>query len=76
MEFIIPYILGMIVGVIVMLIVVKWLSPKTVGYLRVDHSDPDDGPYLFLELSAPLDFVAEQDTVNLNVKLEDYIPRE
>lgn len=76
MEFVIPYILGMIVGVIVTVIVAKWLSPKMVGYLRVDHSDPDDGPYMFLELTRGLEFVASQDTVNLKVKLEDYIPRE
>ena len=26
-------------------------SLKTVGTLRIDNSDPEDGPYLFLELA-------------------------
>lgn len=48
-------------------------TKKNVGYLRVDHSDPDSGPYLFLELTKPMPEIQKQKTVILEVKLEDYL---
>lgn len=38
---------GVVLGVFVTLIIVR---KKPVGTLRVDYSDPDSGPYLFLEI--------------------------
>lgn len=48
-------------------------TKKNVGYLRVDHSDPDSGSYLFLELTKPMPEIQKQKTVILEVKLEDYL---
>ena len=48
-------------------------TKKNVGYLRVDHSDPDSGSYLFLELTKPMPEIQKRKTVILNVKLEDYL---
>lgn len=45
-----------------------------VGTLRVDTSDPMDGPYLFLELSQGLDMVALSHRVTLDVRVENYLP--
>ena len=75
MEYIF-YALGILTGVIIMLVVYRFVRPLDVGYLRVDHSDPDDGPYMFLELTEDLQTLSEQKTVRLRVKLEDYISRE
>lgn len=44
-----------------------------VGTLRVDTSDPDDHPYMFLELSANIDTVTSQKSVILRVSTENYI---
>lgn len=46
---------------------------KPLGTLRVDHSDPDDGPYLFLELSEDPEKLINQQYIILNVNVEDYI---
>lgn len=44
---------------------------KLVGDLRVDTSDEE--PYLFLELSEPLDTVLKKKRVTLQVVIKDYI---
>lgn len=46
-----------------------------VGNLRVDQSDPFDEPYLFLELSKPVNYVMGRKVVVMDVKVEDYISR-
>lgn len=48
MEYIIGVILIFAFGVLV-----GWLikKPKHYGIIRVDESDPDEAPYLFLQLS-------------------------
>ena len=48
MELIICIIVGMVIGVVFGRQVFR---KDVVGSLRVDQSDPDSGPYLFLELS-------------------------
>lgn len=47
---------------------------KTDGFLIVDRSDPDDGPYLFLELSKQVEAVVSKKYVVLRVKAKDFIP--
>ena len=37
------------------------LKQKPIGTLRIDSSDPDDGPYLFLELNQSIADVKLQD---------------
>lgn len=57
--------IGFILGVIVS-------KPKTVGILRVDYSDPDDGPYLSLALKKDgLETIQSSDYVNLKVTVID-----
>ena len=48
-------------------------SEKPVGTLRVDQSDPDDGPYLFLELETDPREVMRRKYVNLKVLVKDYV---
>ena len=45
-----------------------------MGSLRVDESDPDSGPYLFLELDrSGADAIYKQRYVRLRVELKNYI---
>lgn len=70
MDFI-SFLIGLGIGALIV-----WLfTPRSVGALRVDNSDPD-GPYLFLELKRSVHYVATMKTVKLNVKCEDFIPHE
>lgn len=39
------------IGIVVGCILSRLIPKKIVGTLRVDHSDPDSGPYLFLEIA-------------------------
>lgn len=51
---------------------------KAIGTLRVDQSDPDDGPYLFLELNSPdaTDVIMHSQQVVFDVNVENYISHE
>ena len=49
---------------------------ETVGYLRLDRSDPEDGPYFFLELDRDIPDLMTRSDVRLQMKLEDYISRD
>lgn len=46
---------------------------KPVGTLRVDQSDPDDNPYLFLELSGDPKKLPNHKYITLKVNIENYI---
>lgn len=45
----------------------------SIGYLRVDNSEPTEPPYLFLELEQAPDNLKDGDRVVLTVKIENYI---
>ena len=45
------------------------------GTLRVDRSDPDSEPYMFLELTESVPFVMRKRYVIFRVNLENYISR-
>lgn len=47
-----------------------------IGDLRVDQSDRDDGPHLFLELDANIPTVLSQKYVAFRVKAEDFVSHE
>lgn len=65
-----------LVGCIVGFIVHKLFMDKTsVGFLRVDRSEPEEGPYLFLELHRGMEDILDKEYVRLKVKKEDLIPR-
>ena len=49
---------------------------KKIGALRMDQSDPNEAPYLFLELDPDgMRKINRFKTVALRVRLEKYIPR-
>lgn len=47
-----------------------------IGDLRVDQSDPDSPPQLFLELDKDVPAVMTKKYVAFRVKVEDFIPHE
>lgn len=74
MAGIIMFCCGIAIGYIIAKFATK---PEPVGVLRIDNSDPDDGPYLFLELSSEStpQVLKHKKTVTLLVKAENYISR-
>ena len=54
--------------------VMYFLKSRTIGYLRVDHSD-EDGPLCFMELEPNCGDFVQRDVVILKVKHEDFLPR-
>lgn len=80
-EVVVLYIFGVVLGIFIGIQITRWLKPKqastklkTIGNLRLDHSDPDS-PYLFLELTDGLEAIYEENEVIVKVKIEDFIPR-
>lgn len=73
MEIILALIIGIVVGFIIAAFKFqKWADP--VGTLRIDKSDPDDKPYLFLELTDNIDKVYRNKYVTFKVNTQSYIP--
>ena len=64
------FILGVFAGAIV-----TYVNHRRhmIGNLRVDRSDPDDNPYIFLESSVGLDSIEKMRYVLMDVKVENYI---
>ena len=73
MSLIIIFVIGILVGCIITLSIFRM---RTVGSLRIDTSDPDDGPYLFLELSRDVSVVYQRKYVTLKVNTKSFIPHE
>lgn len=48
-------------------------TKKSQGVLNVDYSDPEDGPYLFLELDTPIADIVSREQVVLDVAVRQYI---
>jgi energy-converting hydrogenase Eha subunit F len=67
-QLVIVFILGFAVGFMLAQII---LVPKVVGVLRVDRSDPDEAPYLFLECEKTPDL--NQKYVTFEVLHKNYI---
>ena len=73
MYAVIAFILGSIVGGVV----IAWVfERKSIGYLRIDQSDPDEAPYLFLELAKNIPTFRNKKFVTLKVKNENFISHE
>lgn len=52
----------------------KFIFDKTIiGTIRVDTSDPDDKPYLFLELESDIGKLKHGDVVCVVINRESYI---
>lgn len=66
-------IVGLLIGIMAGVLLSRFIfREKPVGSLRVDESDPDSGPYLFLELDRA-DAIYKQRYVRLRVELKNYI---
>lgn len=68
----IGFLIGMLVGIFITAIYI--VRSYHVGTLRIDTSDPNDKPYMFLELDKGFGDISKKKNVILNVKREDYIP--
>lgn len=64
-------IVGILIGLSLSRLIFK---DKPIGSLRVDSSDPDSGPYLFLEVDpGRMDNIYKKQYVRLRVKIKNYI---
>lgn len=72
MQTIVIFIVGFLVGCGITAAIFRL---KCVGTLRVDTSDPD-GPFIFLEASKSIDFIASKKSVMLKVNLKNYISQD
>ena len=65
----------LLAGILIGLLVSRFIfKDKPIGSLRVDQSDPDSEPYLFLELDrSGADAIYKQRYVRLRVELKNYI---
>ena len=65
----------LLAGILIGLLVSKFVfKDKPIGSLRVDKSDPDSEPYLFLELDAGgMSDIYKKQSVRLRVKIKIYI---
>lgn len=72
-EFMI-FLVGMLIGCGIAVI---YYERKRVGCLRIDSSDPVDGPYFFLELeSGKAGYIQNHKEILLTVNTENYISQE
>ena len=78
MENFICLIVVLLIGVIIGLIVGRVISTgKTMGRLRIDHSEPDEPTRLFLELKCVTpDMIAKYKFVMFEVINESYLSRD
>ncbi len=65
--------IGVLIGFVCATIAIR---TKSVGSLRVDTSDSDDSPYLFLELSKDIEEIYRKKYVTFKVRLKNFIPHE
>ena len=65
--------IGILIGFVCATIAIR---TKSVGSLRVDISDSDDSPYLFLELSKDIEEIYRKKYVMFKVSLKNFIPHE
>ena len=65
----------LLVGVLIGLLTSRFIfKDKPIGSIRVDQSDPDSPPYLFLELDpGGMNDIYKKQSVRLRVKIKNYI---
>ena len=72
--YLIVLLIGLIIGLVVGRII---LTGKTMGRLRIDHSEPDEPTRLFLELKGVTpDMIAKYRFVMFEVINESYLSRD
>ncbi|MDO5540792.1 MAG: beta-lactamase induction signal transducer protein [Eubacteriales bacterium] len=68
-------IIFLVIGIAIGCILSRFIPKKIVGTLRIDHSDPDSGPYLFLEIKhGGMETMRKKKYVLFEVNLKNYIP--
>lgn len=72
------YLIVLLIGLIIGLVVGRVISiGKTMGRLRIDHSEPDEPTRLFLELKGVTpDMIAKYKFVMFEVINESYLSRD
>lgn len=70
MELIIIFVIGILIGCIFTTIMFR---TRSIGSLRIDTSDPDDGPYLFLEMSKDINEVCKKKYISLKINIKNFI---
>lgn len=65
-----------VVPIIIYIVKTTPRSRASHGVLIVECSDPDDGPYLFLELKVPIADVVSRKQVTLDVNITNRISHE
>lgn len=68
--------IAVIISSIVSSLITIWLRKdykKVVGTLRIDSSDPEDEPYIFLELNKGVGDVSRRSVVTLKVSTKSYL---
>lgn len=73
MEVTIAIIVGSIIGCLVTLFCQR---TKFVGTLRIDRSEPDEPPRIFLELNKGVGDISNLKRVSLDVSTKNYISHE
>jgi hypothetical protein len=64
----------LLIGVLFVILMSMLLRKRDVdGYLRIDTSDPDDNPYLFLELTKDVSTIYKKKYVTFEVNTQNYI---
>lgn len=67
--FALSFLLGVVIGVIITSLLIR-----SVGVIRIDQSDPDDRPYLFLEINRGCyEKLLRSKRVIFEVRKENYI---
>ena len=64
------FLFGVLMGSLIRQFLIK---TKNAGSLRVDRSEPDEPPKLFLELNVDMNTLSSSDFIKLQVKNENYI---
>lgn len=64
------FMVGAFVGSVLTILMTR---KRPIGRLRIDRSDPDDQPYMFLELYKNVGDVSNEKRVTLDVSNENYI---
>lgn len=63
---------GIVIGIGLAMIIFK---AYFIGTLRIDKSDPNEEPYVFLELNKGIGDISSKKHVVLKVSTKNYIPR-
>lgn len=67
----IVFIIGILIGSIATNAIYQ---QARTGTLRVDTSDPEDGPYMFLEIDKGVENITSKRYILLKVDLHSYLP--